>query len=192
MTAESGVDLIFAHPKPRAQALQERGAAVLAGLMALAGIAAILFGLGDGRLFLMLGVGVALLLLTLPVIMLTAASPAIEITDEVLILLPSVWRRRAVLWADIRAIKDHPLLPVQDGETLRRAMVGRRKYQMARGVLIVIPSLPLQYRVLGLFAGEGFTGAIAVTSRTHVDYDAAISEIEGRAEAAVQSTAPEL
>jgi hypothetical protein len=37
-----------------------------------------------------------------------------------------------------------------------------------------------------VFAGEGFTGAIALTSRTHADYDAALREIEARSGKAVE------
>lgn len=174
--------MIFTHPNSRVQALQERGGAALASVMLLASLIAFLLALSNPRLILMFGAGLTLLALTAPVVMLTAASPAIEITDDALILRPLVWRRRALPWGSIRAIKPHPLLPLPESETARRRLVGRRKYQPARGMLIVIPSLPLQYRILGLFSGEGFTGAIAITSRTHNDYDAAISAIRDHME----------
>ena len=44
--------------------------------------------------------------------------------------------------------------------------------------MLIIPSLPLQYRFTGLFAGEGFTGVIALTNRSHTDYDALIKQVE--------------
>jgi hypothetical protein len=178
--------MIFAHPNPRAQALQERGAAALAGVMQLAALLALLFAFSDTRLFLLIGVALALLALMLPVLMLTAASPALEVTDDALILHPRVWRSRAVPWSAVRALKPHPLLPLPESESMRRTMVGRANYQPVCGVLIVIPSLPLPYRILGVFAGEGFTGAIALTSRTHADYDAALREIEARSGKAVE------
>lgn len=176
--------MIVVHAHPRAQALQESGSAALAGLVLMASAAAFVAALSDLRLFLMIGISLVLLVLTMPLIMRTAASPALEITDEALVLNPRVWRKRSVAWADIRALRDDPLLPRPEGEWARRVLVGRNKYQAARGQLIVIPSLPLQYRILGLFAGEGFAGAIAVTSRTHAGYEAAIAEIERRVEAA--------
>lgn len=170
--------MIFAHPNPRTQALQERGGAALALVMLLASFIALLLALSNPRLILMAGVSLTLLALAAPVLMLTAASPTLEVTEDALILHPLVWRRRTLPWSAIRALKPHPLLPLPDSETARRRLVGQRRYQPARGMLIVIPLLPLPYRILGLFSGEGFTGAIAVTNRAHRDYDAAISAIE--------------
>ena len=176
--------MLISHPNPRTDALRQYGGAILALIMALAGLAAIAFGLSDGRLLLMIGVGVALWALIAPVIMLSAASPAVEITDDALIVRSRVWGHHAVPWAAIRDIIEHPLLPPEDGERLRRTAVGRAKYTPERGKLIVAPPLPLPFRFLGKFAGVGFTGAIAVTSRAHRDYDRAISEIEARWKAA--------
>ena len=132
----------------------------------------------------MIGVGVTCWLLIAPVVMLSAASPALEITDDALIVRSRVWGWHRVPWASIRTIVDDPLLPPEDGEKVRRAIVGRGKYAPERGKLIVAPTLPLPFRFLGKFAGVGFTGAIAVTSRTHTDYDRAISDIEERWRAA--------
>jgi hypothetical protein len=138
----------------------------------------------------MIGVGVTCGLLIAPVLMLSAASPAVEITDAALIVRSKVWSRHAVPWSAIRAIMDDPLLPPEEGEKVRRAAVGRANYAPERGKLIVMPTLPLPFRFLGRFAGVGFTGAIAVTSRAHTHYDVAIAEIEARwnaAQAALQS-----
>lgn len=175
--------MIFSHPNPRTDALRQYGGAALALIMALAGLAAILLGLSDGRLLLMIAVGVACWLLIAPVIMLSAASPALEITDAALVVRSKVWGRHAVPWASIRAVTENPLLPPEDGERVRRSLVGRGRYQPERGKLIVMPTLPLPFRFLGKFAGIGFTGAIAVTSRAHRDYDRAIAEIEARCNA---------
>jgi len=172
--------MIFSHPNPRTDALRQYGGAALALIMAVAGLAALILGLTDGRFLLMIGVGIACWLLIAPVIMLSAASPAVEITDDALIVHSRVWGRHAVPWAAIRDITEHPLLPPEDGERLRRRMVGRAKYAPERGKLIVAPPLPLPFRFLGKFAGVGFTGAIAVTSRAHRDYDRVIVEIEAR------------
>lgn len=176
--------MVFSHPNPRTDALRQYGGALLAAVMAVAGLASIVIALSDGRLLLMLGVGVTCWLLIAPIIMLSAASPAVEITADALIVRSRVWGRHAVPWAAIQAIMDHPLLPPEDGEKLRRVAVGRSRYQPERGKLIVMPSLPLPFRFLGKFAGVGLTGAIAVTSRAHRDYAALIAEIETRWNAA--------
>ena len=184
--------MLITHPKPRLDALRQYGGAALALVMALAGLGAILLGLSNGRLLLLIPAGVMCWLLIAPVIMLSAASPAVEITDAALIVRSKVWGRHAVPWSAIRAIMDDPLLPPEEGEKVRRAAVGRANYAPERGKLIVAPTLPLPFRFLGRFAGVGFTGAIAVTSRAHRDYDTAIAEIEARwnaAQAALQSPA---
>ena len=78
----------------------------------------------------------------------------------------------------MRAIKDYPLLPPKDVEAARRALVGRQRYRAAEGKMLIIPSLPLPYRFTGLFAGEGFIGVIALTNRTHTDYDTLIKQVK--------------
>ena len=183
--------MIVSHPNPRLDAIRQVGGALLAALMALSGALLILAGVAEPRLFLLIFAGIAVWALIAPILMLSAASPAIEITDAALIVRARVWGRHAVPWSAIRTIIDHPLLPKEDGEKVRRAVVGRTRYQPERGKLIVAPPLPLPFRMLGKFAGVGFTGAIAVTSRTHRGYDRAIAEIEARwkaAQPALQST----
>jgi hypothetical protein len=44
--------------------------------------------------------------------------------------------------------------------------------------MLVIPSLPFQYRFTGVFTGEGFTGIIAFTNRTHTDYSRLVSLVK--------------
>ncbi len=118
------------------------------------------------------------LLLIAPVLMLTSATPAVSIAADGIMIQPRVWRERFVAWADVRAVKDYPLLPPRDAEVTRRAMVGKKRYRAAEGKMLIIPSLPLQYRFTGLFAGEGFTGVIALTNRSHTNYDALIKQVE--------------
>ena len=43
--------------------------------------------------------------------------------------------------------------------------------------MLVIRGLPVQYRVTGFFVGEGFKPVIALTSRTHTDYDRLIKKV---------------
>lgn len=183
--------MLITHPKPRVDALRQYGGAALALVMALAGLGTILAGLSNGRLLLLIPAGVMCWLLIAPVIMLSAASPALEITDAALIVRSRVWGRHALPWASIRDIRDNPLLPPEEGEKVRRAVVGRANYAPERGKLIVAPALPLPFRFLGRFAGVGFTGAVALSSRAHTPYDAAVAAIEARwnaATAALQSS----
>ena len=71
-----------------------------------------------------------------------------------------------------------PLLPPKEVEAERRLAVGRRKYRPAEGKMLINPALPLPYRFTGIFAGAGFTGVVALTNRTHTDYDALIKQVE--------------
>ncbi len=122
--------------------------------------------------------GLITLLLIAPVMMLTSATPAVSIAADGITLHPRVWHERFVAWDDVRAIKDYPLLPPKDAEVTRRAMVGKKRYRAAEGKMLIIPSLPLQYRFTGIFAGEGFTGVVALTNRSHTDYDRLIKQVE--------------
>ena len=82
------------------------------------------------------------------------------------------------------AVKPYPLLPPADAEVTRKALAGRKKYRPAEGVMLVIPALPLPYRFGGFFPGEGFTPVIAVTTRTHTDYDDLVRQIRQHTKAA--------
>src|SRR5690606_8979667 len=88
-----------------------------------------------------------------------------------------IWKARIFTWGDVQAVKDYPLLPQPDAETTRRLASGRDNYRAAEGLMLVIPSLPAQYRITGFLAGEGFTPVIAVTSRTHERYDVLAKKI---------------
>lgn len=117
------------------------------------------------------------LLLLLPLAMLVSVSPPVEISREGLLLRPVIWPERLVRWDEIKAVKTYSLLPPEDSEAVRRAMVGRKKYQAAAGIMLIIPTLPVQYRAAGFFAGEGFTPIIAITNRTHTGYDYLVKQI---------------
>jgi hypothetical protein len=110
------------------------------------------------------------LLLLLPLAMYTSATPEITLTDQGLQIRPVLWRLQQVRWDQVSEVKDYTLLPDQDAEVTRRYAVGRKNYKPAEGLMLVIPSLPLQYRATGFFAGEGFKPVIAVTNRSHTNY----------------------
>lgn len=109
--------------------------------------------------------------LTGPVFMLTASKPGVTVSPEGLLVQPLFWGETFVEWGDIREVKPYTLLPPEDGEVFRKLMVGRLKYAPATGIMLVIPSLPFMYRVHGFFSGEGFTPTIALTNRSHAEYD---------------------
>jgi hypothetical protein len=54
-------------------------------------------------------------------------------------------------------------------------------------MMLVLPDLPLPYRVTGVLAGEGFIPVIAITNRTHTAYDDLIAEITRRVHIIVDS-----
>ena len=85
-------------------------------------------------------------------------------------LTPRIGRPAFVAWKAVREVKPYPLLPPTEAETLRRAIAGRKKYAAAEGLMLTSDALPWPYRAVGWFAGEGFCGAFAVTSRSHRDY----------------------
>jgi hypothetical protein len=164
------------HPRPATNRLIQYGAGVLMGLMVVLAAAELVLGVLRAPL-LILAAPVTLAMI-LPVLMLTTATPEVTISAEGLTIQPTIWKTQQVAWRDVRAIKEYPLLPPAHSETGRKLVVGRQKYRPAQGKMLVIPSLPPQYRVTGWFAGEGFTAVIALTNRTHTDYERLIQQIE--------------
>jgi hypothetical protein len=164
------------HPNSTTDRLAQYGGIGLVVVMIAAALGQIALALAY-ELPLFLLSGLVTLALVAPVIMLTSATPAVSVTPEGITIQPRVWRECFVRWTDVRAVKDYPLLPSHDVEVGRRAFVGRSKYHAAEGKMLVIPSLPLTYRFTGLFAGEGFTGVIGLTNRTHTEYNALIRQV---------------
>lgn len=168
----------FAHPNPRLNRLTQYSAFLLMLLMlivAVGQLALALIGFPPGVLLITSAIT---LLLVAPVLMLTTVTPAVTVSEAGITIEPVVWRSRAVRWDEIEAIKPYPLLPPAEVEAGRRAIVGRRRYRPAEGIMLVIPSLPPHYRFTGLFTGEGFTGIIALTNRTHTDYGRLVALVE--------------
>lgn len=164
------------HPNPLTDRLAQYGGIALTILLVLGGLGQFVLAALGLPLFLLSGL--VTLALIAPVMMLTTATPAVTVADDGITLHPRVWRDRFVAWDDVRALKNYPLLPPKEAEVNRRAMVGKRRYRAAEGKMLVVPSLPLPYRFTGLFAGEGFTGVVALTNRTHTGYDALIRQVE--------------
>lgn len=174
----------FAHPRPRLDWLVQVGALVVAGVMVASAPLQVLLTLAGapGGLFVLSAFFTVLL--AAPVLMLTAVAPAVTITDAGLTVQPVVWKARFVPWDAVQAVKIYPLLPTVDSESLRRMMVGKNSYRAVEGIMLVIPSLPAQYRIAGFFAGERAAPVIALTSRAHTNYDELVRLILAHTDAA--------
>ena len=110
------------------------------------------------------------LLLIWPLLLNLRATPPVTLEDSGITLMPRIGQPAFIAWRSVREVKPYPLLPPPEAETLRRAIAGRKKYAAAEGLMLTSDSLPWPYRAVGWFAGEGFRGAFAVTSRSHRDY----------------------
>jgi len=165
------------HPHPTTDRLAQYGGIVLAVVMVTAALGQIALAATIGLPLFLLS-GIVTLLLIAPVMLLTSATPAVQVSEDGITIQPRVWRERFVRWEEVRAVKEYPLIPPKDVESGRRLMEGKRRYRAAEGKMLIIPSLPLPYRFTGLFAGEGFVGVIGLTNRTHSDYERLIAQVE--------------
>ena len=111
------------------------------------------------------------LLLSAPLLMALVNTPPVTITDEGLILQPFIGNERHIPWQAIEHIEAYPLLPQANQEILKQYLIGRKKYRPAEGIMLIVPSLPLPYRIAGLLTGTGGMPLIAFTNRTHQDYE---------------------
>jgi hypothetical protein len=174
----------YRHPRPAVDQVSQGIA--LAGALILvisAPLLMLLVALGAPGGFVL--IGVITLLLALPLVMQTVLAPAVTVEDDALVINPRFWSARRIRWEAIRAIKPFPLLPAEDAEVTRRIAVGRRHYQPAAGVMLVIPSLPPVYRIAGFFAGENAQPIIALTSRAHADYESLLQAVLDRTDPAI-------
>jgi len=111
--------------------------------------------------------------------MLLSVSPPITVDEEGLTLEPFWGKSQHIAWEHIAAMQIYPLLPQTDQEVERRLMQGRKKYRPAEGYMLVVPHLPLRYRMAGLFAGVGGQPIVAFTNRSHSDYETLLQRVRG-------------
>jgi hypothetical protein len=164
------------HPNATLDRMAQYGGMILAVVMIGAGLGQMALAFAGLPLFFLSGI--ITLVLIAPVMLLPSATPAVTVSAEGITIQPRVWRDRFVGWDAVRAVKPYPLLPPKDIEIERRTFVGRKRYRPAEGIMLVIPSLPVYYRFTGLFTGEGFTGVIGLTNRTHTEYEALVQQVE--------------
>jgi hypothetical protein len=170
--------MTFGHPHPAAQRWQQRAAFALTVVLLLAALACAGLALAFG-LPLMILAAVFLVGLGMAALLPTVSAPAVTIADEALTVQPLLWRETRARWADVR-LREYTMLPPAGAEVGRKALVGRGRYRPAEGVLLIVPGLPAVFRVHGFFAGVGFMPAIALTNRTHAQYDRLLREVKTR------------
>ena len=168
------------HPQPLLDAVTQYGAAALLVLIVISVPLQLVLALVGAPVFVL--TALFTLLFAPFLLMLLAATPAVTIGPEGLTVQPRLGKAQVVAWSDVTAIKPYPLLPPPDAELQRKMLAGRSKYRPAEGLMLLIPSLPAQYRIAGVLAGEGLTPIIAVTTRTHDRYDVLVKKIRAYAE----------
>ncbi|MBE2184054.1 MAG: hypothetical protein IAE89_11555 [Anaerolineae bacterium] len=153
-----------------------------AGLSLVMGIAALLqviIALVAGAPLLII-TGVLTALLALPVLQNTARSPQVTLENDGLTVQTTLWRARKIPFSAVQAIREDPSLPPPGAEIYRKKAVGKAKYRPVEGKIIIASGLPLPYRLVGFFAGEGIKGVIAINSRSMPNYDRLMPLIEQR------------
>jgi hypothetical protein len=167
----------YAHPKPLQYQLEQWGALLLLGLMLLAflGLLWLAFAI-PAPLFVVMAL--LLIVLAAPVMMLLVVSTSVKIEDAGLRIFPRFGREAFIAWEDVQRVAAYPLLPGANQEVLRQALVGRKNYREAEGIMLIIPKLPAPYRIAGFFAGQNGAPILAFSNRSHSDYYALKAAIE--------------
>ena len=111
------------------------------------------------------------LLLTAPLLLYLFTTPTVSLDKDGITIHPLIGKPHPLTWDDIDRVDYYPLLPRQNHEVNKRLMVGRKRYKPAEGIMLLSSKLPTVYRVGGIFVGERGRKLIAVTNRTHVNYD---------------------
>ena len=117
-------------------------------------------------------------ILSAPVAMLLSVSPPLTVDEDGLTVEPFWGKSQRVAWNEIATMQVYPLLPQPEQETEWRLMRGRKRYRAAEGYMLIIPRLPLRYRVAGFFAGVRGQPLIAFTNRAHSDYDTLLQRVK--------------
>ena len=118
------------------------------------------------------------LMLTAPLLLYLTVTPTVSLDDAGLTVHPFIGKSHYIDWDAIQAVQDYPLLPRQSHEVNKRLVVGRKRYKQAEGIMLITSQLPMVYRVGGLFAGERGRKIIALTNRTHDDYDHLVRQVK--------------
>jgi len=106
-----------------------------------------------------------------PLILYLTTTPTVSVDEHGITLHPFIGSVHQIEWEHIVEIKDYPLLPRRGHEVNKRLLTGRNRYQEAQGIMLITPRLPMLHYVGGFFVGEYGRKIIALTNRTHTDYD---------------------
>lgn len=128
---------------------------------------------------------IILLMLSSPLLMALVNTPPVTVSDEGILLERFIGGKHLIVWDDIERIEPYPLLPQANQEILKQYLIGRNKYRAAEGIMLIVPSLSLPYRIAGLLAETGKMPIIALTNRTHSDYETLKHRIMNNAHHAV-------
>jgi hypothetical protein len=165
------------HPNPTQYKIEQVSLLILLGLMIIAAallmLTALLIGL---PLFFIMAV--MILLLIAPVAMRFVVTAPLTISADGLRVQPLFLPPQTIIWGQIHDLRAYPLLPAAHQEVGRKALIGRKRYQAAEGKMLIVTGLPWIYRIAGIFAGADARPIIAITNRTHADYQQLIARIE--------------
>lgn len=117
------------------------------------------------------------LVLSTPIILYLTVTPTVSIHSSGITIHPFIGRAIQLDWEQIREVKEYSLLPKESHEVNRRLLVGKKRYQSAEGKMLLIDDLPMIYRVAGFFAGEQGGKIIALSNRTHDNYEHLIKQV---------------
>lgn len=177
MAMTRSIDKLYTHPNPRLERTRHLLAVGLLGLIVFGIVGQfILAVLLHSGLFAV--TGVVLILLIPLVLMLLSATPPLMLNAQGITIQPIIWKQRFIRWEDVVAYREYPLLPPAAQERERRLLVGKQKYKPAQGKMLVVRGLPFQYRAAGYFAGAHSQPIIAVTNRSHRDYEALVKHLD--------------
>lgn len=169
-------ETVYTHPSPNLRKIEQAILVVLLILMGASAIALVVlaFVLGAPLFAIM---ALMLILLCAPVLMRIINTPPVRVRDDGLVLELVIGGERFIAWEAIHEWRDYPLLPTAEQESGRRLLVGRAKYTAPKGIMLVIPSLPLPYRIGGYLTRTGGLPIVTFTNRTHTDYDLLVATI---------------
>jgi hypothetical protein len=161
----------FSHKNPLLHRIRQTGLLLLTGLIPLAAVGLVIIAvILPAPLFVLMAI--LLLLLMTPALMQLHMTPAVTLDNDGLTITPFIGSEAHIPWHRVAALRVYPLLPSPNQEVIYRLIAGRNNYEEADGLMLVIPGLGWRYRIGGWFAGANTRPVIAVTNRTHADYDA--------------------
>lgn len=161
----------FTHPNPRAYRITQWFMFIGICIILLAVPLQILIALMYPQAVLFYLSAIITLCLVAPLLLYLVTTPTVSLDEIGIMVHPFLGKAHQIKWEQIDAVKDYPLLPRHNHEVNKRILVGRKRYTLAEGIMLISPQLPMVYRVGGFFAGEGGQKVIAFTNRTHDNYD---------------------